>query len=402
MTPSINRLILAQVIRTLNFAGPIFTLFLLAKGLSLQQVLMLSSIVLVSGMVFEIPTGVFADRFGRKWSLVLGSLVSTVGWGIWLSTDSFIGFAIVSVLFGLTNAFWSGADHALIYDELKSIGREDEAQKAFSRYSGALALSFAVAAFVGGFLLQTQTVQNYELLFQLTFLSSMIGMLVAFTIKEPLRTKLGEVIEHSEPSALRQFGVGMQLLRKNRRLLKITLFSTFTVSFALMDLYQVYFTHADVPASWYGFLLGLSSLLIALVKWYSYKLEDWFGVEMSMVLVSVIPAVLWIVMAFVLNPIAAALLFFCNDAIGNVREPILADYQNRHIEDQNRATVLSTISLITSGYMAIMLPVIGWVADRNLALSFVACGVLIMFGVAVFRIKNADVFVTTGKSNELL
>ena len=67
MPPSINRLIIAQVFRSLFFAGPIFTLFLLAKSLSLQQTLALISVVILSGMLFEIPTGVFADKYGRKW-----------------------------------------------------------------------------------------------------------------------------------------------------------------------------------------------------------------------------------------------------------------------------------------------------------------------------------------------
>ena len=147
MTSSINRLIWAQAARALNFASPIFTLFLLAKGLSLQQALMLSSIVLASGIFFEIPTGIFADRYGRKWSMVLGAFISVVGWVIWLSSNTFLGFAIVYALFGLANAFWSGADQALIYDELKSIGQEVDAQKTFSRYNGTLAVAFAIAAF---------------------------------------------------------------------------------------------------------------------------------------------------------------------------------------------------------------------------------------------------------------
>lgn len=82
MTPSIRRLILAEALRTFNFAGPIFTLFLFAKGLTLQEILALGSVVLISGMLFEIPTGVFADRYGRKWSIVVSAVISVMGWMI--------------------------------------------------------------------------------------------------------------------------------------------------------------------------------------------------------------------------------------------------------------------------------------------------------------------------------
>ena len=396
LTPSIRRLILAQSVRTLTFAGPIFTLFLLAKGLSLQQIFTLSSIILLSGMFFEVPTGVFADKYGRKTSMILGACISVIGWIMWLYMDTFMGFALVFGLFGLANAFWSGTDHAFIYDELKSIGREQDAQKVFSRYSGALAVAFALAAFVGGFLARVHTIENFYLLFQLTFASSVVGLLLTLTLREPvISTVAGKELEHEQESVLRQLGSGIRLLRKNGRLRKITLFSIFTLSFALMEIYQVYFVRADVPASWYGYVLGVSSLLIAVIKWYAYKLEQWFGVEKSMLIISIVPAVLWAAMAWVLQPVMAVFLFLLTDATGNMRDPIIADYQNRHIEGSGRATALSTISLITSGYIAIMLPIVGWIADTSLRTAFLFCAFLSLLGLLLFRIRASDVIVAT-------
>ena len=149
MISSTNRLIMAQSFRSLFFAGPIFTLFLLAKGLTLQQTLTILSVLLISGILFEIPTGVFADKYGRKWSMVAGTFISAGVWFLWLNIHTFIGFAFAYALFGLANAFCSGSDQALIYDELKSTSREADAQKVFSRYNGAGAVTYGIAAFVG-------------------------------------------------------------------------------------------------------------------------------------------------------------------------------------------------------------------------------------------------------------
>ena len=310
--------------------------------------------------------------------------------------DTFLGFAVVFGLFGLANALWSGADQAFMYDELKSIGREKDAQKVFSAYSGALAVAFAVAAFVGGFLARIHTIENFYLLFQLTVISSVAGLLLTFTLHETvISTVAGKKLGHKAEGVLHQFNSSVRLLRKNKRLRKITLFSIFTLSFALMDVYQVYFFRADVPASWYGYVLGTSSLLIGIVKWYSYKLEQWFGVEKSMIIISIVPALLWIAMAWVLQPAMAAFLFLLTDATGNMREPIIADYQNRHIDGSGRATVLSTISLLTNGYIAIMLPVVGWIADKSLSIAFLFCASLILFGLSLFRIRENDVIITT-------
>lgn len=343
-------------------------------------------------MFFEVPTGMLADRYGRKMSLILGACISTIGWVLWLYVDTFIGFALIFGLFGLANAFWSGTDEAFIYDELKSVGREKDAQKVFSRYNGALAVAFALAAFVGGFLASVHTLENFYLLFQLTCISSFVGLLLTLTLREPvMSTAVGKELEHKEESILRQFSSGVRLLTKNKRLRKITLFSIFTLSFALMETYQVYFVRSDVPASWYGYVLGVSSLLIAVVKWYAYKLEEWFGVEKSMLIISIIPAVLWIAMAWVLQPLMAVFLFLLTDATGNMRDPIIADYQNRHIEGSRRATVLSMISLMTNGYIAIMLPIIGWIADASLRAAFLFCALLILSGLFLFRIRASDV-----------
>jgi hypothetical protein len=81
--------------------------------------------------------------------------------------------------------------------------------------------------------------------------------------------------------------------------------------------------------------------------------------------------------------------------VGNTRDPIISDYQNRHIDGRNRATVLSTISLLTNGYTAIMLPVMGWIADQNLSAAFIAMAALIIFGNIAFRIKSDDVIVAS-------
>jgi MFS family permease len=393
MISSINRLIIAQTFRAFNFAGPIFTLFLLAKGLSLQQILTITSILLLSGIFFEVPTGVFADRYGRKWSMVVGAFISAGGWALWLYTDTFIGFAFVYALFGLANAFCSGSDQALIYDELKRTGRADDAQKVFSHYNGASAIAYAVAAFFGGLIASTHNLPAYYILFKMTLVTSVIGFLFTWTIKETKHTLQGDAMGHKQQNALQQFTVGLSLLKNNKKLRKITFFSTFAAAFGLMELYQVYFSHASVPTAWYGYALALSSILIAITKWNAYRLEQWFGVEKSMVIISVLQILLFCAMAVIIQPAAAILFFIFADMVGNVRDPIMTDYQNRHIDGRNRATILSTISLINNGYVAIMLPVIGWIADKNLSAAFITIAAIIIFGNLAFRIKADDVVV---------
>jgi MFS family permease len=393
---SINRLIIAQSIRTLHFAGPISVLFLLAKGLSIEQILMLSSVLLVSSTVFEIPTGVFADAHGRRTSMIVGSFLSVVGWSLWLFANTFIGFAAVYVVLGLANALWSGADQALIYDELEAVGKKKDAQKVFSRYNGAMAGAFAIAALVGGWITYRHTLDAFYLTYWLTLASSIIGLIVTFTIRENVRPMRGDGLALREQNAMRRLTVGLRYLKTNAKLLKITLFSVFTLSFVLFELYQVYFSQAHVPESWYGYVLALSSVLVGLAKWNAHRLEGWVGVETSLALIAVFPALIYIVVAFAFSPGLAVILFLVGDSVGNMRDPLIEDYQNRHINGRDRATVLSTISLLTNGYVAVMLPVIGWIAGKDLSLSFLAAATIVLLAACLFRIRAADVVAVQG------
>ncbi len=391
MTSSIKRLIAAQVVRTLNFSGPIFTLFLVAKGLSLQQVLSLVSIVLFSGMFFEIPTGVFGDRCGRKWSMVAGAATSVIGWFVWLHVNTFIGFGAVYVLFGLANAFWSGSDQAFIIDELKAAGKESQTQKVFAAYGALMTGAYGVAALASGMIAPLHTMENFHLLFQLTLAASIVGLLVTLSLKESRHT----TTEVASEKTIAQFGSGIRLLRANKKLRKIVLYFLFTTSFGfvLMELYQIYFVHAHVPENWFGPALAISAGCVALVKWYSYKIEEWFGVERGLLVTSIVPIILFIAIGFVVNPIVAVLLFIMTDAANNVRDPIIIDYQNRHIHGAHRATVLSTISLIMSAFVVAMNPILGAIADHNFSAAFFATAGAVAFGVVFFRLTKEDVTV---------
>src|SRR5262245_41523547 len=69
----------------------------------------------VALMALEVPTGWFADRFGNRRSLILGSLLQVAGiLCCWLATGA-PGLVGACLLIALADAFRSGADEALLY-----------------------------------------------------------------------------------------------------------------------------------------------------------------------------------------------------------------------------------------------------------------------------------------------
>ena len=103
----------------------------------------------------EVPTGWFADRFGHRASLIVGSVVQVAGmlW-CWLG-EGVSGLMVASVLVALGDGFRSGADQALLYRTCVALDREDDFQKIEAR-SEAIALgALVILVLIGGVVVQT-------------------------------------------------------------------------------------------------------------------------------------------------------------------------------------------------------------------------------------------------------
>ena len=100
-------------------------------------------------IALELPTGWFADRFGHRASLMLGSLVQVVGmlW-CWLG-EGVPGLVTASVLVAVGDGFRSGADQALLYRTCLALGCEADFQKLEAR-SEAIALAMLVCLVLAG------------------------------------------------------------------------------------------------------------------------------------------------------------------------------------------------------------------------------------------------------------
>jgi MFS family permease len=101
---------------------PVYTLLFSDTGLSVWQISSLFVIWSVSSMVFEVPSGAWADATSRRRLLIVGPLLTAVAFTVWVAYPSFWVFSLGFVLWGLKSALTSGALEALVYEELQRIG----------------------------------------------------------------------------------------------------------------------------------------------------------------------------------------------------------------------------------------------------------------------------------------
>nr|WP_255218592.1 MFS transporter [Gordonia paraffinivorans] len=114
-------------------------------GLSGAQISALFALWSASTVVVEVPTGVLADRFSRRWPMVLGPCVTGTGFALWVFVPSFASFAAGFVLWAIGGALRSGTAQALVYDELDAEGRAGD----YARFAGAMRAASAVGVIAG-------------------------------------------------------------------------------------------------------------------------------------------------------------------------------------------------------------------------------------------------------------
>ncbi|HEX9987749.1 MAG TPA: MFS transporter [Chloroflexia bacterium] len=87
-------------------------------GLSPYQLVLIGVAQGIVSLLFEIPTGVMADTISRKWSLVIFHILVGISMVITGLVTSFPALLATQMLWGIAWTFASGADIALITDEL--------------------------------------------------------------------------------------------------------------------------------------------------------------------------------------------------------------------------------------------------------------------------------------------
>lgn len=378
--------------KSLYFFLPIITIFYFSRGLDTFQVVSLEAALIIAVLFSEVPTGIIADKIGRKKALSLFILLYIIG-NIWtIFASSYFQFIIIEILFGIGIAFGSGSVEALVYDSLKEQKKEKEMSKVWGSITYYSLIAMVISVAVGGYIARNQEPQTFTLLLWLFTFGSIIAFILSLFVKEKKHQK-----EINEVSPFILFKQSTRHIFKNKSLRRIVYLYVFTMPFThvIAFLFQPYFLVAGVPPSIWGVIMAVGILLSALLVKYAYKIETKFGMKKTIFLTTILPGLCYLLMAFFIGPIMSFSWYILHKGISNLRYPLFSQYQNDHIDSKNRATVLSIISMCTAIYLAVMRLVLGKIANENLILSFIVMGGLIIVGAVAFRIDEKHIKIAT-------
>ncbi len=358
-----------SIFMNLDVQRGLFVLYLLQLGITQGQIGILQSFLFFSCVALEIPSGLLADRYGRKHSLILGFLGLFIsGIGFLLFSD-FIPFAFIFCLFGASIAMGSGADRALLYDNLLAENRTEEYPRIISRARAIGAVSLGLSMLLGGALQEAMSWNSVYIFFAI---SKLIGaIMVSFmTEKNPLSTSLNPSAKSRVPNREAEgvFNSLVRFFRSKNGAFLIPLF----IGFALFEL-------STVPLFIYGqpffSLQGLDVTLIAGI----YAAVEAISAVVFMVAGYVCSRFFLGIVAFSTTFIITLLLLILSMDIGvntsaasfllimslpAIYETSYETYIHDNVDSRIRASCLSAANLVNSVIIGASYTVFGGLVDR--------------------------------------
>lgn len=351
---------ISEFFNGLIFHMPVWVAYEL-QFITLGQLAIIEAVMQGSQLLSELPTGAIADLLGKKASVIVGRIIGIFSLFMYASATSFSGFVWYAIVSGFGDSFVSGAKDALLYDSLKQDGREHQYTKINSKISLIFQLSFAMAILLGGVL----SLWGYTTAIYASVFSYSIVLILSFWFKEPhLDTDTFTI-----PRYIRQLKLGFHELFKSPYVRDISLFyigvggitwsalmifNTSLLTTIGYTTFQIGVIVASIRLFNSGVLFGALHLNTIVTKRRAYV---WFPIVM---LLCYLPG-FWLTKELAILAVAGSI--FASSA----RWIILSGYVNEHYDSKNRATALSTLSLLIAfavvGFALISSPIMQYFGD---------------------------------------
>lgn len=365
------------------FAGVLIPFFTQWGGITLNQVLWLQTWFMLWIVALEVPTGAFADRFGRRSSMFCATVCVIAAVAYYVTHHGLRHFLIAEFLWACAAAFSSGADEAMAYDSLKAAGEEGASKAALARLSTAEILAIAVAAPIG-----SMVASRFGLRAPLA-----LG-LIPFTIALPVAWSLREPPREVEA----RLGYWETLTRGGRyflghRVLRALAFDSMTIwcfSFMIIWLYQPRLQQLGMPLVWFGFVTMGMTLFQSGVLLRIADVERLCGGPRRYLFISAaVPGLAYLALVFAHSSWLAAPLFILIAGFGMSRAAILNNYMHKHVDSSRRATVLSAVGMSRQLLTASVYPIVGWAAEKSLTWTFAGLGCAVLACAAASSVEEA-------------
>lgn len=383
---NIKKYYLYQFFHELMPIYPIYLLLFESRGLSLTQISFLLIIWSIPSLVLEIPAGLLGDRFSRKYLIALGGFLKAAGYLVWMFAEGFWAFAAGFILWGISGAFRSGAEEALLFDSLKLSGEEESFDRVLGRGRFFFGAGTIIASLIGGYI---GSEFGFATALLISVITGLISAFIALSMKEVnlYKERMNQQEEEEKTDTL---GEALRFLFGHYEILLFSLLALLVLLTAgVLDEYdQLVAQEFGLSYTLIGTWAAIRFVLMAFGGYLAGGLrkvtEKLLRVKQRIYVLGILSSVAaaCLIVSGTVKHIGIMILYGLFYLIMAGADVLKEDYVQQKIELEGRSTVHSIISLSESLYGIVFYGVFGFLLDRtDLFTGLVLCGVYIIIAV---------------------
>ncbi len=331
--------------------------YLAAQGISMRQFMELQAVFAIVIVCGEVPSGLLSDQWGRRKTLLLGSVLKAISFSLLPLWSSYEGFLFYHLTMGIALSMISGGDVALLYDSHLAAGGEKAGGMALlANAKLAAQIGATASALLGGVVVAL----SYGHLLWANAVLSWIPLLLVLSITEPPAAP----DRGKKPSAEFKEVLSTTLVGDAAtRLAFLNLVASGAGGLVMFWVNQKYWQASGVPLALFGVLLAVYSLIFGFAGKAAAPGTARFGQRPLLAAAGVLPIIACFGMASFLGwgGILLGTLGQVGRGLGGV---LFLNALNEKISSAFRATVISMANLGTRGLFALLGPLVGYGIDR--------------------------------------
>ncbi|MGM0378198.1 MAG: MFS transporter [Bacillota bacterium] len=378
--------------KNLRFFEPYLLIYFIENSLSFFQIGLLFSIREAVIYIFEVPSGVIADYYGKKNELMMCFIFYIISFIMFFVDTHFWFMIIAMIFFGLGEAFRSGTHKSMIYEflEKKDLYHLKSRVYGFTRsYSkiGSSISSFASIIIV-------LNIEHYKTIFIFSIIPYILDFLLIKSYPDYFNKR------ETDEISIRIF---YELIKKQIKSifenlkLKDTIFnsaiynSVFTMikdyiqPVIVMLLFSIFTLKGDIETLtkiYLGVTYGFFSIGSVIVSRNSYKINEYISAQKAFKVTFLLLSILLITLSFTINYELIYLTLFIYFYIyvsKDLRKPQFVEICGNLMKKTERATVMSVANQIKSSLVIFVAPILGLISDQfGIDKMFLILGSLIL------------------------
>ena len=366
------------------------------------QLILVGTTLELACFIFEIPTGIVADVYSRKLSIVIGGVLTGVGFILEGSISSFVFVLVAQIVWGLGSTFISGSLEAWIAEEEKNKDLDEIYIKG--------AQAGQIGAFIG--IVLSTVIANFSVRLPIIVSGVLFIILALFLwLYMPENN-----FKPSAPGDLNTFKKMVYTFKSGIKIVKsksiIMILLAVTLFYGLSSegydrLSNAHFLQdTTLPklgnlssVTWFG-IFGILGMILSFIVMHfmakNLKNEDNRKNGKLLLCINILYISSMLIFALTKNFSLMLIAYLATNTFRIINEPIFSAWLNGHIDDNSRATVLSINGQMNSLGQILGGPIIGIIAT-NISVSIgIACTsllvtpVLVLYIVAMIIDKKVD------------